>query len=586
MDWQVTVEPVVEKSADHTSDLPAAKTFPPGADQIVFGRESTADVVFPGRIVGGMHGRLYRQPSGEYAIEAYGKHYIEVNGYPADRGQYVPDGAIIRFGNKTGPAVRVRLKRGPRTDGLLSTLTQASVVPVGRALARMRTTIGIVIVAVAVIAAGVAWLYWTRPTLETELAELRGRIDQQAKARVGDVNSSFLEAVYAVILVGDAGKPEVKGTAWAYRPGMLVTNAHVAGLFDPRRPGTLLLRNKAGRELVVTGTRIHPGYTAHAEYVAEAPAKSSDFKSLTKGRLPSAYDVAILEVDPAADLGPTLEVAPESEIAGLRPGMAIAAGGFPIEKTAQEKLSALSPVPQFQYGFITSMTDYFLFQADQPHAYLIQNSVPATGGASGSPIVDSSGKVVAVLSGGTIAMTSEGRIPSAVMLNYAQRADLIGGVLDPGTFDAAGERSEWDAALERFNQFKDLVMADARRTLAPGHEGAVRELPPITGSLTGRDVTRAALLQYRIHKVDVEAGTTYRFLVYGAEGDSVNLALFRDNEALDREFDGRWFASLTYTADKTESLSLRVVGDAEDPAERYDIYRFTAPAAVAAAVTN
>ena len=187
MDWQVTVEPVVERSADHTSDLPAAKTFPPGADQIVFGRESTADVVFPGRIVGGMHGRLYRQPSGEYAIEAYGKHYIEVNGYPADRGQYVPDGAIVRFGNKTGPAVRVRLKRGPRTDGLLSTLTQASVVPVGRALARMRTTIGIVIVAVAVIAAGVAWLYWTRPTLETELAELRGRIDQQAKARVGDV---------------------------------------------------------------------------------------------------------------------------------------------------------------------------------------------------------------------------------------------------------------------------------------------------------------------------------------------------------------------------------------------------------------
>ena len=70
------------------------------------------------------------------------------------------------------------------------------------------------------------------------------------------------------------------------------------------------------------------------------------------------------------------------------------------------------------------------------------------------------------------------------------------------------------------------------------------------------------------------------------KANSVNLALFRDNEALDREFDGRWFASLTYTADKTESLSLRVVGDAENPAERYDIYRFTAPAAVAAAAVD
>ena len=82
-----------------------------------------------------------------------------------------------------------------------------------------------------------------------------------------------------------------------------------------------------------------------------------------------------------------------------------------MEGTGAQKIAQLSPNPVLQFGRVTALSDYFLFSADKPNALLIENSLPATGGASGSPIVDGSGKVVAILSGGTVDIRDGGRAP-------------------------------------------------------------------------------------------------------------------------------------------------------------------------------
>ena len=348
MDWQVTIEPVKQKSANPAFDLPEVRSFPVGADQIVFGRERNCDVVFPpeARMVGGMHGRLYRQPSGDYAIEAFGNHYFELNGYHADQGQAVPADATIRLGGAKGPEVHVRLSRGPRADGLLSTLTQASVAPLGKAMARMGQFQRILAAVVVVAVAAGAWVYLTLPDFDREMASLRQTMSERARERLPDMDA-VVDATYGVIRRDASGVESLLGTAWAYKPGMLVTNAHVASVFSPNGPDTILVRKPGGADHVVTGALVHPGYEAFKKFVRDAERNSSGFRSKTAGlAMPSAYDVAILQVEPAADMDKMLDVAADSGSALLKSGVALAAAGFPIEGTAAQNLAELGSPAQ------------------------------------------------------------------------------------------------------------------------------------------------------------------------------------------------------------------------------------------------
>ena len=584
MDWQVTIEPVKQKSANPALDLPDTRSFPAGTDQIVFGRERTCDVVFPpdARMVGGMHGRLFRQPSGDYAIEAFGDHYFELNGYHADQGQAVPPDATIRLGGAKGPEVRVKLSRGPRTDGLLSTLTQASAVPLGKAMARMGVFQRILAAVVVIAVAAGAWVYWTLPDFDRQMASLRQTMSERARDSLPPMDA-VIDATYGVIRRDASGVESMLGTAWAYKPGMLVTNAHVASVFNKDGPDTILVRRPGGADHVVTGTLIHPGYQAFKKFVRDAEHTSNGFRSMTAGlAMPSAYDVAILQVEPAADMDKMLEVAADSGSAILKSGVALAAAGFPIEGTGAQNLAQLGSPAQLQFGSVTSVSDYFLFGTDDDHAYLVQNSVPASGGASGSPIVDKSGKVVAVLSGGNITMTANGRAPNAVMLNYAQRADLIRGVIDPTAFDLPAEEARWNQVLPRFDSHELTMLADARRTLEQTSGAPVADPVEVDASLKAGRTIKLGPALYREHEIAVEAGHTYHIVLYGERGSSLGLTLYRGEEGIDRNFGGRWFASLDYASDRNETLKLRVVGSAETPVG-YKLYTFSAPTALAAA---
>ncbi len=582
MDWQVTIEPVKGKSDTAAHDLPEARTFDVGAEEIVFGRESNCDVVFPpeARMVGGRHGRLYRQESGDYAIEAFGDHYFEVNGYRPEQGQPITGDSTIRFGSAKGPMIRVHMTRGARTDGLLSTLTQATVTPMSKVVAQLKVAVG-VLAAVVVIAVGVQWWlqYQANARFERQMTDMRSVLDKEAQASFP--STDFLRsAAFAVILQDKDGLSRVIGTAWPLQPGMLVTNAHVAEV--DLKPHEQLFVRKPGSsdDIPVIGKRVHAGFNAFNDFVDEAIKTSSGFASQTKGAaMPSAYDVAILEVNPDADLGKVLEVSDDP--AALTPGASLAFAGYPIEGTGAQKLAQLSPNPVLQFGRVTALSDYFLFNADKPNALLVENSLPATGGASGSPIIDASGKVVAILSGGTVDYRGGVRTPSAAMLNYAQRADLIRGVLDPASFDLEAAKAEWQTSLAVFNKHENTVINTALADLKQRTGGPVDKSEGIPESLKTSEAVTVGTLSYRDQPEPVVAGHTYTFIAYGEQRTgTLDLMLLRGGTGVTATHGASWFSSLTFKADSNETLTLRVLGQAKHRVD-YKLYTLTADNAVA-----
>jgi hypothetical protein len=61
-----------------------------------------------------------------------------------------------------------------------------------------------------------------------------------------------------------------------------------------------------------------------------------------------------------------------------------------------------NPVATMQSGIITANTDFWLAKSSYESRRLIQHSLPAVGGASGSPIFDADGDVVGILSSGNM----------------------------------------------------------------------------------------------------------------------------------------------------------------------------------------
>ena len=181
--------------------------------------------------------------------------------------------------------------------------------------AHMKTAVT-ALAAVVVVAVGAGW--WMNQQTNARAwrcspsrwTTMRSAMSEQVKGNLPDTNY-LRAAAFAVILEDSEGLSRVIGTAWPLQAGMLVTNAHVAKVMDRLKPGEIVFVRKPGdtTDIPVTGKRVHPGYDPFNEFVDEAIADSQGFQSLTDGAaMPSAYDVAILEVDPATDLGRFLEV--------------------------------------------------------------------------------------------------------------------------------------------------------------------------------------------------------------------------------------------------------------------------------------
>ena len=119
----------------------------------------------------------------------------------------------------------------------------------------------------------------------------------------------------------------------------------------------------------------------------------------------------------------------------LKSGEPVAFLGFPTENLSKGNVNIDNPVASMQSGIIVAVSDFEMKDAGKEGNHLIRHNLPSTGGASGSPIFNKNGEVVALLfAGNVIGQVRNGqeeRAPSAAQINFGVRVDLLKGMGEP-----------------------------------------------------------------------------------------------------------------------------------------------------------
>lgn len=246
----------------------------------------------------------------------------------------------------------------------------------------------------------------------------------------------YQKAVGVVLTQGEGGGYGI-GTAWGVGPNTFATNAHVAG------PATEAIA--AGRSAVVVINK-HPELKFRVVKAVSHPRYGGTQKGMP------VNDVGILEVD--GQIPAWFPVAPASELQRVDSGYRVAYMGFP----SGENMTAVdpnSPVATMQTGIVTSITDWNGGVGTPESRLLVQHNLSSTGGASGSPVFNAKGQVIALHNAGNYAFgvvtqggkSVERRLKSGLQISYAQRADLLGDIYQysssaaPGTKAAASKKA-------------------------------------------------------------------------------------------------------------------------------------------------
>jgi len=248
--------------------------------------------------------------------------------------------------------------------------------------------------------------------------------NSSAEHALAEAAHNFSDAVALVVLVHPKignGRPTPVATGWAVAPRIFATNSHVTKLvldvLDHGGAAYLVINRHPDIKLKIVKSVVHPRY--------EKPELNFEGKQVAV----PAYDVGLLYTDENAPK--VFKLASRQELERVDSGYRIGYLGFPMEGMAGNGVEIRSPVATMQSGIVTSITDYWLAQGSFEKRLLVQHNLGATGGASGSPIFNSRGEIIAILSAGNIigAVSFEtgevARAPSGVMVNFAQRVDLL-----------------------------------------------------------------------------------------------------------------------------------------------------------------
>lgn len=245
---------------------------------------------------------------------------------------------------------------------------------------------------------------------------------------LAEVAKEYAQAVGVVTIVHpgiNGGKPDPFGTAWAVAPRVFATNSHVTeDIPKMLKEGVavyIVVNRTTDKRLRVTRAVVHPKYGKD----------EINFEGKPHALRGIGYDVGLLFVD--EDAPKVLKIAPRAELEKLDAGYRVGYMGFPMEGIAGGGVEVRSPVATMQSGIITANTDYWLAQAPFERRFLVHHNMGSTGGASGSPLFNAKGQVVAILNAGNIigqAKLIQGEIkivraPSGALINYAQRVDLL-----------------------------------------------------------------------------------------------------------------------------------------------------------------
>jgi V8-like Glu-specific endopeptidase len=217
---------------------------------------------------------------------------------------------------------------------------------------------------------------------------------QDTDTRILNAAKSYEKAIGLVVLAKE-GSGDGCGTAWAVAEDIFATNAHVAMpiIRTMRAGGSAFVVINKNPELRyrVRAAIPHPRYF-------ESPVNID-------GKSPAAspYDVALLIVEGKCPV--SMKLAARQKLETLDSGHRVAFLGFPMENLINGGVDMHLPVATMQSGIVTANTDFWLAKAPFESRTLVQHNLPATGGASGSPIFDADGEVVAILSAGNITFT-------------------------------------------------------------------------------------------------------------------------------------------------------------------------------------
>ena len=256
------------------------------------------------------------------------------------------------------------------------------------------------------------------------------------------------------------------GTAWAFDTNKFATNAHVALAI---KNGNASIKTKlVAAEIAAAAGIPVKDIDSYIEKIGKEKAtaliqssiakvmreiRSEDAIIMINGAAGESYSISHVQLHRNYGITNTkvnpdvavftihghhksyFKIADQDKLYSLKSGIAVAFLGFPTELLDSDNLNIESPVATMQTGIITSVSDFYYKDSGVRNNQLIRHNLPATGGASGSPIFNADGEVIALLYAINIVpgvqTTAYGtllRIPSAAQINFGIRADLLRGM--------------------------------------------------------------------------------------------------------------------------------------------------------------
>lgn len=243
--------------------------------------------------------------------------------------------------------------------------------------------------------------------------------DNERDAALDDLSVSFLrpettqtveKSIYMVLEDG-----AFLGTAWVAdnRCGVLVTNAHVAEEFDPKKSNLSVRSATTQAEFKVMRAEFHAARPAFEQVVDQfGPLTAPKGPNEVSGSVPIApsYDVALLHVAEACDatlaekIGPALPIASPAELKTLRPGDPIAEVSFQGVGTPTDWMQDETMLTRVDTGIIRALTSFIPVRNGLQGDHVAENQMilsilPSTEGSSGSPVVNVNGHVIGLMTG-------------------------------------------------------------------------------------------------------------------------------------------------------------------------------------------
>lgn len=604
---------------NHLSGPLAGKTqtFDDNKEKIEFGRESDCDVVYPTEetLVGRRHFALVRELD-DWLLHLHegphGAHFVSVKPALAEPDQPIESGSVFHLGRNDGPSFEVKFDQPVLAGDVKETVSQEKVTP-ARVLVRRLTIAGGAVAAVLAVAVGGWTAYYmkherevaaTVASLSQDQRNEKDAMKQMSAAAAATIDQSVIDrarnATFLVVMEDAQGRKFGVGTAWAIGTDVLATNAHIAGLCDENfpvadrelaecndlKPGeklSVLQPGPKGATYAVVRHSFHPGYIAFPKFVlGQDPAYIASFRGGAPREITGyGYDVGLLQIDGRLPSGLPLEIASKDEILGLKPGTPLASAGFPYENVSGSDVLALAATPQVHYGNITALTDFLFLPTDPAHSYLVQHSIPETGGGSGSPILGPSGHIIAINNAGTFGPKGEWSdrgAPSGVEINYAQRVDIVSDLV-AGRAQTAfdDDKPYWAGQMANFKRGIDVIGDWVLDRARPNAKSIAQLASATSGGLEANDMRvdpdTKKKERVNVETLNLSAGVSYFIFVYADHQAPISIYLKdSNNQTLASSTNSQWYPSLSFQPANSGSWSLVIIGPDDDTSYTTKVY--------------